>query len=81
MDFKERDQTGEAIVRVSNDDLITLHACIRETLEALSNRAEFRARVGVDADDAIALMRRVRAVRAALERTNSTTKGESQSDY
>ena len=66
MEFVARTPAGDAVVRLSDDDLISLHACIREALEALPGGAEFRIRVGVETAEVIELMEQVRQVRAAL---------------
>lgn len=58
--------SNHAVVEISDDALLTLHACIRETLEALSNPAELRIRVGVEAGAVEALMVELRTVRSAL---------------
>jgi hypothetical protein len=76
MDFVKRSPTGDAITLLSDDDLITIHACIRESLEALSNSTEFRIRVGVDPETAIDLMKQVRDARLALARSKRPEPGE-----
>ena len=59
---------SNAIVELTEDDLLTLLACMSEAREALSNADEFRIRVGVSTNEAQLLWEELRKVRHAVGR-------------